>query len=98
MNRKAFLLLLGSGMIIFALSMDVGQGRAEPQMTVQSQAPSVPFRDPNNRMKMHRVTNAQKRAAAKRAAARRAAAGRTAGISTSAPNTSPPQDTEGGTK
>ena len=81
--------------LIVAVPLGVVQGRAEPQMTVQSPAPAVPFRDPANRMPMHRVTNAQRQEAAKRAAARKAAA---AGKSTGAPSKATPQKTEGGTK
>ncbi len=96
MNRKIFLFLAGLASAPIALSVGVGEGRAEQQMTVQSQAPSLPYRDPDNRMQMRRVTNAQRQEAAKRAAARRAAAGKPVGYSVSVPNKPTTQNTEGG--
>lgn len=97
MNKRACLLFAGSlATIVFLLSVD--QGRAEPQLTTQSPAPTAPFRDPDNRLARHKATNAQRQEAAKRTAERRALAGISAGNSLSAPKTSAPQTTEGGTK
>ncbi len=98
MNRKVLLFLAVSALAPIAFTVGAGEGRAEPQLTVKSPAPTVPFRDPNNRMQMRRVTNAERQEAAKRAAERRAAAGKPHGYSVSLPSKPAPQNTEGGTQ
>lgn len=98
MNRKALLFLAGTALIPIALAAGAGDGLAAPQLTIQSPAPVVPFRDPSARLHTRRVTNADRQAAAKRAAERRAAAGKTPGYSVSLPNRPAPQNTEGGTQ
>jgi hypothetical protein len=59
---------------LLALFLPVNLGLAQEQMQKSGKGPQpeVPFRSPNNVMKMHSITNAQRRAAAKRLRTRRA--------------------------